>query len=78
MMAPKKHSITVRIPKGLNFTAQEESSLKKAYKTHAVRVLKSRKGHPQLLAPDTNVITVGAGGARKTKKSSKATTKKKR
>lgn len=73
-MAPKKHSISVRIPKELNLSAQEVASLKKAYKTHAVRAVKSRKGPDQLFAPDTNVIAIGS--SRRPKKSSKKAGKK--
>lgn len=77
-MAPKKHSISVRIPKGMNLSAQEVASLKKAFKTHAVRIAKSRKGPDEIFAPDTNVITIGGGSKTRRKRTSKTAAKKKR
>ena len=61
-MAPKKHSISIRIPKALGLTAKEVADLKKGFKMTAVRIVQARRGSSSvnvINSSDINVINSG-------------------
>ena len=81
-MAPKKYSISVRIPKGLKLTAKEAADLKKGFKMHAVRVVKTRTGPSGdinvINSGDINVINIASQIRRRKKSATKTKAKTKK